>query len=121
MVNGTTSATKFGGTSSASPAKGKKEKKEKRAGARAREETGIHADVEIIHSFGVHGPVRNNVGLLPILDEHGTPKDHAIFPSGQHVAMMRIEDGDMRFLVNKMRQVSGGRGGSGGKWSEWNE
>ena len=93
----------FGGTSRASPAKqtGKKTRRGDASGGQPAALLDIN--LELAHSFGVKGPIRNNVELIPITDDVGTSKDHVMFPSGQHVALMRVEDGEMRMLPNKMR------------------
>ena len=47
------------------------------------------------HAFG-HGPSCNHVDIITIPDEHGGTKEHILHPVGQHVALSRIEDGEMK-------------------------
>ena len=61
------------------------------------------------HAFGVHGPVRNNVEIITAQDEHGSPKDHLLHPVGQHLALLRLEDHEMKFLSLKGVKEKGAR------------
>ena len=61
------------------------------------------------HAFGVHGPVRNNVEIITAQDEHGSPKDHLLYPVGQHLALLRLDDHEMKFLSLKGVKEKGAR------------
>ncbi|CAM9819281.1 unnamed protein product [Pylaiella littoralis] len=61
------------------------------------------------HAFGVEGGIRNNVAFVtvpdPEADGAGLMLGYLLHPVGQQVAMHRVDDGSMRFLVSRQRNV----------------
>lgn len=48
-----------------------------------------------LHAFGI-GASCDNLHLLGLPDEHGSCKEHVLHSVGQHIALLRVEDGEMK-------------------------
>ena len=53
-----------------------------------------------LHAFGI-GASCDNLHLLGLPDEHGSCKEHVLHSVGQHIALLRVEDGEMKVLTGK--------------------
>ncbi|CAB1097150.1 unnamed protein product [Ectocarpus sp. CCAP 1310/34] len=61
------------------------------------------------HAFGVEGGIRDNVAFVTVPDPDaegaGLMLGYLLHPVGQQVAMHRVDDGSMKFLVSRQRNV----------------
>ena len=50
-----------------------------------------------VHAFGISSCPSLDVLGLP--DDQGTSKEHIVHVAGQHIALLRIEDGEMKVSI----------------------
>jgi len=92
----------WGGSAKASPAKKKKWKGEAAAqekGPPPLDTEGLNLQLKLVHAHGVDRTViRNNAELVTIADESGVGREHVIYPTGQGLGLLRVDDLRMAFV-----------------------
>ncbi|CAM9422149.1 unnamed protein product, partial [Choristocarpus tenellus] len=61
------------------------------------------------HAFGVEGPIQDNVAFVAIPDPDteggGLMLEYLVHPVGQQIALYRVDDGSMKFLQGRQKNV----------------